>query len=103
MDIPAKRAGKTPCLGARRAKRDVFERVEALARNLWWTWNPGPQRLFAAIDPVWWEASNHNPIRTLAELTPERRAVLREDAGFLALLCECERQLVNKSANGENG
>ncbi|MCK4340830.1 MAG: alpha-glucan family phosphorylase [Phycisphaerae bacterium] len=79
----------------RRTQRDVFQRLDALARNLWWTWNPAPQRLFAALDPVLWEATNHNPIRTLAELPAERRALLRHDEAFLTLLHECERQLAH--------
>jgi starch phosphorylase len=73
--------------------RDLFERVGALARNLWWTWNPDPQRLFAALDPVLWEATNHNPLLTLAALPLERRAVLAGDGDFLGLLRACERQL----------
>ena len=56
----------------RLAPRDVFTRVAALTRNLWWTWNPDPQRLFAALDPVLWEATNHNPIAVLAGLSAER-------------------------------
>jgi len=77
----------------RSPERDTFARIETLARNLWWTWNPDPQRLFAALDPVQWEATNHNPIRTLAALTPERRADLQQDAVFLKLVADCEAQL----------
>jgi starch phosphorylase len=73
--------------------RAVVERLDALARNLWWTWNPDPQRLFAALDPVLWEASNHNPIAVLGQLAPEHRSALEEDPAFLALLRDCERQL----------
>jgi len=67
--------------------------VERLARNLWWTWNSDATRLFAALDPALWEASNHDPLRTLAGLAPERRAALAGDKQFLALLGDCERQL----------
>ena len=72
---------------------DVLARIANLARNLWWTWKPAPQRLFAALDPVLWEATNHNPLLTLAGLSPERRASLRADAAFAKLLGECEREL----------
>jgi len=77
----------------RNAKPDVLARVDALARNLWWTWNPDPQRLFAALDPALWEATNHNPIATLAALPPERRDVVSNEPAVLALLRDCERQL----------
>lgn len=72
---------------------ELFARIDALARNLWWTWNPEAQRVFAALDPVAWEATNHNPIQTLASLSPQRRAVLREDARFAALVAETEAAL----------
>ncbi len=77
------------------ARPYVLERVAVLARNLWWTWNPDPQRLFAALDPVLWEATNHNPIAVLGSLSPERRATLQEDPAFAALLRDCERQLAH--------
>ncbi len=79
--------------GQQRSSADLFGRVAKLARNLWWTWNPDPQRLFAGLDPVVWEASNHNPLTTLKHLSPERKDALRTDAGFARLLRDCERHL----------
>ncbi len=78
---------------ARQPAVDVFERVSDLAMNLRWTWNVETQRLFAALDPVVWRASNHNPIRTLASLSPERREALAADANFIIQLKRCEQQL----------
>ncbi|MGE5124604.1 MAG: alpha-glucan family phosphorylase [Acidobacteriaceae bacterium] len=40
-------------------------RLGELAYNLWWTWDPDAQRLFARIDSVLWEKTNHNAIRFL--------------------------------------
>ena len=92
--MPIRRSRKSkPRVHSGQSLHDALERVDALARNLWWSWNPDAQRLFAALDPVLWEATNHNPTRTLAELPDERRAALQQDAGFLALLRDCERQL----------
>jgi starch phosphorylase len=73
---------------------DVFQRVETLARNLWWSWNSEPQRLFAALDPVAWDATNHNPIRVLRSLPAERRRTLAEDEEFVRSLASCERELL---------
>ena len=42
-----------------------INRLGELAYNLWWTWNPDAQRLFARIDSVLWEKTNHNAIRFL--------------------------------------
>ncbi len=76
-----------------RAQSDLFARLETLAHNLWWTWNSDARRLFAALDPARWEASNHNPLRVLAELTPARRVALEAQADFLKLLANVEQQL----------
>ncbi|MFQ5805015.1 MAG: alpha-glucan family phosphorylase [Phycisphaerae bacterium] len=72
---------------------DVFERVADLAFNLQWTWNHDAQRLFAALDPTLWRASNHNPIKTLENLPPERRDALAKDTALVSQLEKCERQL----------
>ncbi len=78
---------------SRQAASGVFERVAELAMNLQWTWNTETQRLFAALDPVLWRATNHNPITTLASLSPQRRDVLASDAAFLSQLRQCEQRL----------
>jgi len=53
------------------------ERLWALARNLWWSWDQDSGSLFRDLDPVRWRLLNHNPISLLGE-TPldaiERRA-----------------------------
>ncbi|MBK9128712.1 MAG: alpha-glucan family phosphorylase [Phycisphaerales bacterium] len=72
---------------------DIFTRVATVARNLWWSWNPDAQRLFAALDPPLWEASGHNPLRVLELLSPERRETLAGDERFTALLADVEQQL----------
>ncbi len=41
--------------------------MHALARNLWWSWNPRAQAVFRDFSPLVWEASNHNPVVVLAQ------------------------------------
>src|SRR6478672_7953901 len=72
---------------------DVLSRLDAIARNLWWSWQPDAQRLFASLDPRLWEATHHNPIKTIRLLAPERREMLGEDPGFLAHLQRIEKSL----------
>ena len=53
------------------------ERLWALARNLWWSWDHDSISLFRDLDPVRWRQLNNNPISlltgiSLAEI--ERRA-----------------------------
>ncbi len=44
------------------------ERLWALARNLWWSWDSDTNGLFRDIDPVRWRELNHNPISLLSEI-----------------------------------
>ncbi len=74
---------------------DVFERLAALADNLWWTWNPMVERLFASLEPREWAATQHSPHRTLQRLTAERRSVLLEDPNFERRVADCERALAD--------
>ena len=59
-------------------------RLHELAFNLWWTWSAEAQALYASIDPQLWTASEHNAVRVLAEVAPQRLDALVEDRDFLA-------------------
>jgi starch phosphorylase len=53
------------------------ERLWALARNLWWSWDPDCISLFRDLNPARWRQLNQNPIAMLNELPLgeiERRA-----------------------------
>ena len=58
------------------------ERLQALSRNLWWTWHPEVVSLFRDLDPVAWRQLDHNPVTLLARLTP---AEIEERASALTL------------------
>src|SRR3979409_1384721 len=44
------------------------ERLWALARNLWWSWDNESTSLFRDLDPVRWRQLNHNPVALLNEM-----------------------------------
>jgi starch phosphorylase len=53
------------------------ERLWALARNLWWSWDQDTSSLFRDLDPARWRQLNHNPVALLGEMplsVMERRA-----------------------------
>ena len=55
----------------------VQERLWALARNPWWSWDNDSRSLFRDLEPVRWRQLNHNPISLLSEIPLpklERRA-----------------------------
>jgi len=58
------------------------ERLWALARNLWWSWDHDSTSLFRDLDPVNWRQLNHNPVSLLGEIPLGR---LERRAGELVL------------------
>src|SRR6476659_10245087 len=44
------------------------ERLWALARNLWWSWDQNTASIFLDLDPLRWNEVNHNPIALLNEI-----------------------------------
>ncbi len=60
-------------------------RLNELAYNLWWVWNPIAQRLFNRIDNNLWERVNHNPIRWLREIPRTALNAASQDPLYLEL------------------
>ncbi len=44
------------------------ERLWALARNLWWSWDHDSSSVFLDLDPARWNELNHNPVALLTEI-----------------------------------
>ncbi|WBL37503.1 DUF3417 domain-containing protein [Tepidiforma flava] len=57
--------------------------MRKLSRNLYWTWNTDAAALFERIDRDLWRETDHNPVRLLQLVRPERLHELAEDEGFL--------------------
>ncbi len=73
--------------------KDLFARIDRLARNLAWIWKPEARGVFESLDPAIWRATNHNPIATLQSLSPTRRQTLLDDADFHRDLDAAEKSL----------
>jgi starch phosphorylase len=58
--------------------------LEALSRNLWWSWKQDAIELFRRIDPRLWEESERNPIVFLTRISQARLEELAKDDSFLA-------------------
>ncbi|MBT3341248.1 MAG: alpha-glucan family phosphorylase [Planctomycetes bacterium] len=75
----------------------LHQRLSDLAANLWWSWQPEAQRLFASLDPIAWRASNHAPLVAISAAAQIRAGdggcrldELIADAGFLKRLAKVE-------------
>ena len=58
-------------------------RLGELASNLWWSWHAEGRNLWRALDFVLWRNSNHNPIRLLRGLSPDKLKAAANDPAFL--------------------
>jgi glycogen phosphorylase len=67
--------------------------LEAIAMNLRWSWDSRAVDLFRWVDADAWERSEHDPVRTLGLVPPERFMELGEDAPFMAFLASVEEDL----------
>lgn len=59
-------------------------RLQELAYNLWWSWEPKAQALFATIDAELWERTNHNPVKFLRNVPQQRLDAVVADQQFLS-------------------
>jgi starch phosphorylase len=48
-----------------------INRLEALARDLWWSWTPPARQVFRQLDYALWRMTAHNPVRMLQLVTLE--------------------------------
>ncbi|GHU99824.1 hypothetical protein FACS1894159_04490 [Bacteroidia bacterium] len=84
--VPHQKPSNTPRWACFMVERRIPERLvalDALSKNLWWSWTLGAHELFESIDPAQWVASNKNPIDFLDRLSYERVQELEKDAEFL--------------------
>ena len=58
--------------------------LDAIARNLWLSWNFDAVSLFIRIDPDAWMASGQNPVKMLGMVSQERFDQLAQDDSFIA-------------------
>jgi starch phosphorylase len=60
-----------------------ISRIEELAYNLWWSWNPEARQLFEMLDETLWATTEHNPVKMLHEMPQRRLLRVGRDPAFL--------------------
>ncbi|RMG13601.1 MAG: alpha-glucan family phosphorylase [Deltaproteobacteria bacterium] len=71
----------------------LVERLERLARNFFWAWQPEVMNIFRDLDPRLWTRVNHNPIRMLQELPREAIAERSRDLAIESRVVYALRRL----------
>lgn len=71
---------------------DTLSALQRLSHNIWWSWNPDAQALFASIDPERFVELNYNPVALLETIEPQRIQELAKDKTFLKQLKSVEKQ-----------
>lgn len=61
-----------------------LNRLEELARNLFWTWNSAALNLFRDLDAGLWETTGRSPLLLLRSIAPERLNAAAADGVYLA-------------------
>ena len=67
--------------------------LRPLATNLHWTWDRETRQLFEQLDPAGWQASGHDPLRHIADISPERWAELAADPDIVAATAAASMRL----------
>ena len=60
---------------------EPLEPLGELATNLRWSWHAPTRDLFAAVDPQVWAQVEHDPVRLLGAVSPERLRAARRRRG----------------------
>jgi starch phosphorylase len=53
------------------SSKTIYQKLQVIAHNLWWTWQPEMDPIFRALAPQRWRELQHNPVALLRELKPE--------------------------------
>lgn len=60
-----------------------ISRLNELADNLWWSWQPNASWLFQYLDRTLWEMTYHNPVAFLQQIAPLRLEAAAANPAFL--------------------
>lgn len=72
---------------------EVLRPLERIARNLWWTWHPEAESLFADLAPQLWKATAQNPVAVLRRVYVQDAKAKAEDPVYRERLEKVSAQL----------
>jgi starch phosphorylase len=72
---------------------DRINRLEELAYDLWWSWNPDARHVFRALDYPLWRLTAHNPVKMLQLVPRETLERASADPAWVRSYDEAMRRL----------
>lgn len=70
-------------------------RLDELAYNLWWSWHNKARDVFRSLDYPLWSSSDHNPVKVLFEIDPDKLRIAAEDPVFLSMYDAAVQEMEN--------
>jgi glycogen phosphorylase len=75
------------------------ERIQQLASDLWWSWNPTARDVFRRLDYALWRHTDHNPIKMLSLISTDRLEEAARDPAFIESYDKAI-ELLNRARSG---
>ncbi|MBC7542961.1 MAG: DUF3417 domain-containing protein, partial [Candidatus Sericytochromatia bacterium] len=75
--------------------------LHALAQNLWWSWTPPAQALFAQLDAPLWEQVSNNPVAFLTRVDQGLLDAAAANPVYLAAYTQVQSDFQAYLASGE--
>ncbi|MGQ9512968.1 alpha-glucan family phosphorylase [Thermodesulfitimonas sp.] len=67
----------------------ALAKLAVLAKNFWWSWEPGAGAVFRWLDAELWDNLHHNPIAFLLSLPPEKLTEAAQNSEYMEIYEEC--------------
>lgn len=77
------------------AQYPLVQKLEELARNLLWSWQPDGWLVFRDLDPKLWQRCRHNPIAFLDTISPQTLEKRAQKLGLTSRIHNAHRKLVD--------
>ncbi len=70
-----------------------LESLQAISRNIWWSWHHDARQLFADLDQNLWDQTQHNPVQFLLSINQDSLDAAAKDQSYLDRLGQVRRDL----------
>ena len=71
----------------------IVDKLDALAANLWWSWQPDIRAIFRSLDPKLWRIVHHNPVALLRNMDRDEIAERVQDLEIQTRIHQAHRRL----------